>query len=93
MSRKLLAFLLSELKTVRITCNRLYGKDRVACGGIVEVQIERLRHVGKCPLCQESFQRTADNIPRFTNFTMAVQHLLEEAEGYGIEFVMDADAE
>lgn len=54
MSRRLLAFLLSELKTVRVIC------PRPSCAAVTEVSIEQLgsrfsdRTPG-CPLCRHEF--------------------------------------
>jgi hypothetical protein len=48
MSRKLLAFLLSELRTVRVICKN------PACGAVVELPIERLgvkMHDARCRVC------------------------------------------
>ncbi len=53
MSRRLLAFLLSELKTVRVIC------PRKECGAVTEVTVEQLGlrfdREPACPVCKHGF--------------------------------------
>lgn len=58
MSRKLLAFLLSELSTVRVLCKK--------CGGVIEFPCEKLAFYfqsPKCPLCRHDFGPSDDDNP------------------------------
>jgi hypothetical protein len=56
MSRRLFAFLLSELKTVRLACQK--------CGGIAEVTLEQLSEMeAGCRLCGTDFLPPESNAP------------------------------
>jgi predicted RNA-binding Zn-ribbon protein involved in translation (DUF1610 family) len=51
MSETLFTFLLSEIKNLRISCQRKFnGAD---CSGAVEVAVGHLYKVHKCPVCGE----------------------------------------
>jgi len=53
MRETLFKFLLSEIKAVRISCQRQDGGE--PCGGIIEVSIGRMSKIGKCPVCCNDF--------------------------------------
>jgi hypothetical protein len=54
MSETLFKFLLSEVKLVRVTCRHKMD-DGSECGGVVEVPIEKLAKVIKCPVCDNHY--------------------------------------
>ena len=94
MSRKLFAFLLSELKTVRVIC------QRKECGAVTEVTLDRMQArfaQAACPVCNHDLLPPfsgADN--PLTRLAKAVRELQDAAvtEKVQIEFVVpDADAE
>ena len=84
MSRKLFAFLLSELQTVRVICAR--GK----CGGVVELPVSNLYSVGsaRCPKCGEHFDTTGQEPNRFSKLKQAIEDALSEPDRFSIEFVI-----
>lgn len=95
MSRELLAFLLSELRTVRILCRG--SKNGKRCSGVVELDVSDLpsvfRHLGACPLCGESFAvliASTDGVAQdgFTPLSRAIQNLNAESSRFEIEFVL-----
>jgi hypothetical protein len=53
MSETLFKFLLSEIKTIRITCERLHNGQ--PCGGIAEIPVDRLGQEVACPVCRNAF--------------------------------------
>lgn len=88
MSRKLLAFLLSELSTVRIKC--------VKCKGIVEVEtVDQVVVMfsgpddPKCPLCKQLLigPGCGSNNP-MRNLAVAVAELKKRSDTVEIEFVL-----
>ena len=89
MSKKLLSFLLSELKTVRVICKRLLPGDK-PCGGIVEVTIERLGKMTKCPLCNGDLVVNGGS-QRLFNFAHVVRELLDDSPLFQLEFVIPDD--
>jgi len=81
MSRKLLAFLLRELKLIRIICNR--------CDGIVELPLDKVKPPfakGQCPLCERPFCVGTNHIYNLVN---AIQAIQGEADKLDIEFILD----
>jgi hypothetical protein len=86
-SRKLLAFLVSELATVRVIC------QSARCGAVVEVPVGNLaaRYPAPvCPLCQAEFSpwkaQGADNpLARLGTALAAVRDLHEKVQ---VEFVL-----
>jgi hypothetical protein len=86
-SRKLLAFLLSELKTVRILCKK------EGCRGIIEVSIEDLP--GKldgcqCPFCKTSFRLA--NEDNFALLAKAIGNLARISDKVDVEFILPDNA-
>lgn len=86
MSRRLLAFLLSELKTVRVIC------PRKECGSITEVSIDRLRakfEFASCPVCNHDILPAAGgpNNP-LHRLAKAIDELQSVGVGDHIEFVL-----
>lgn len=87
MSRKLFAFLLSELGTVRIICR---AKE---CGAVTEVSIARMRVAnGECPVCKGDLVPAIDGHPLggnpLTRLAAAIQELQAHAGKVGVEFVL-----
>jgi hypothetical protein len=87
MSRKLLAFLLSELQTVRVICKNS------ACRGVIELPLSHLAaklHDATCPLCHQPFiqlRKREDN--PFALFGKAVEEPQHYApERYELEFII-----
>lgn len=89
MSERVLKILLSELKTVRLKC------QRQTCKSVVEVSVERLeqmfegRDAPACPVCQGSYQHIDGSRPSpFAHFAVAVKRLQQCKDSVEIEFVM-----
>jgi hypothetical protein len=85
MSRKLLAFLLSELETVRIVCK--------ACSAVTEMATEKASgkfETPQCPLCRELFFRprpgTGTYNPLF-NLLVAIEEV-KRFTTVDVEFVL-----
>jgi hypothetical protein len=92
MSEKLLRFLLSELKTVRVICNgKVNGKS---CGMIYEMSIESLsNHIDHCPVCHQKFIFPKPGIPNGTihplaNLADAIEELERRRDGFEVQFVL-----
>lgn len=97
MSRELLAFLLSELNTVRLVCRGNY-QDR-PCGAVLEIGLAELENlyqrVTKCPLCGQSFgvfPHNSGGVARdgFGPLFRAVADLKAVQDRFGLEFVLPA---
>lgn len=93
MSRKLLAFLLSELTVVRLICQRPH------CMGITEITIEKLgeRYIGQsppgCPLCSATFAGVGDgHNNHLSQLSKAIVGLRNASAGIQIEFVLPDDS-
>lgn len=97
MSRRLLAFLLSELKTVRLIC------PRPQCGGVAELSVESLAvrfgatvRQPACPLCNHDFVGVDSSSKYQTNPLLRLSEAVLELQGVGktvapelqIEFVL-----
>ena len=90
MSRKLLAFLLSELKTVRIICAK--------CGGTAEMTVKQLgaRSGLSCPACRNELIEDAYGPTKHPLFALgkAIEHLQDGApQPFKIEFVLPDESE
>jgi len=92
MSRKLLAFLLSELATIRIICRN------GMCGAITEIPINRLADTMKancCPVCRSPFcnqqlERPPNWLARLAEVLTGLQ---KTADLVDVEFVLPDNAE
>jgi hypothetical protein len=77
MSRKLFAFLLSELKTVRIIC------QSPACGSVSEMTpkvMEIMCQSGACPVCKAPFEFDGNRqVNPLVRLAMAIQELQHSA--------------
>lgn len=86
MSRRLFAFLLSELATVRVICKN------PTCGGVVELPVSRLsaQHGNTiCHICGANFQTHLSNEPNpFTALAVAFQQIKQHADKMDVEFVV-----
>ena len=86
MSRRLLAFLLSDLDTVRILCRR------PGCGGVTEMPVANVaaRFADpRCPVCQaELLPGNAAGTNALTQLARAVTALQAHADKVGVEFVL-----
>jgi hypothetical protein len=87
MTRKLLAFLLSELKTVRLIC------QQERCGAVTEVSIAKMRTKftgGACPLCDAQFvpERLDGKSNALVLLAFAIQELQEQTGTIQLEFVL-----
>jgi hypothetical protein len=62
MSKKFLQILFDEIKIVRIVCRHpvQVGNDKTEpCGAIIEIPLDKLPTVKKCPLCTHSLHQSA----------------------------------
>ncbi|HYH66571.1 MAG TPA: hypothetical protein VD866_17890 [Urbifossiella sp.] len=95
MSRRLLAFLLSELKTVRLIC------QRPQCGAVTEMSVESLgarfaNRTPGCPVCNHDFagvaagDRDSQNaLVRLADAILAIQGVGRSTPaGVEVEFVL-----
>jgi hypothetical protein len=87
MSEKLLKFLLTELKMVRIICK---NKD---CGAVVELPVDRLENSFKdfkCPLCREGIRDQTNREDPFDLLGRAIRKFNEPRvrEHIEVEFVL-----
>jgi hypothetical protein len=87
MSRKLFAFLLSELKIVRIICKRN------ECNGIIELPTSELRRASsaKCPKCGDDFISNGFDPNVLGDLDKAIEAATCEksARKFQIEFVIE----
>jgi hypothetical protein len=92
MSRKLFAFLLSELKTIRVKC-----LDRKCAGKVIEVSVDQLADQYPtlvCPLCHQPFTITPPKDNPFVKFGEAVAELQRfGGKTVDIEFVLPDDGQ
>jgi hypothetical protein len=92
MSRKLFAFLLSELKTARVIC------PQPQCGAVTEVSVAQLsgrfdRHPC-CPLCKKEFFDAATSQPNpIERLADAIRDLQADTKRVQIEFVLPDDSD
>jgi hypothetical protein len=94
-SRKLLAFLLSELKTFRIVCQGK-TKDGKECGTVIEVPLERLAGIyekgaDQCRNCGTSFSYFAGvgtGTDPFGPLAKAIQNLNAICKSVEVEIVI-----
>lgn len=84
MSRKLFAFLLSELRLVRVICKR------GGCGGTLELPITELYRVASatCPICKEDFHPSGTDPNTFGKLKAAIEEALQAKDKFAIEFVI-----
>jgi hypothetical protein len=94
MSRKLFAFLLSELSTVRLICKR------PTCGGVAEMPIDQLekrfegQYAPACPVCGGTYQGIDGSRPTaFHLLAVAVKRLQQCKDAVEIEFVLPDEAD
>ena len=94
MSRKLLAFLLSELRTIRIVCKgQIKGKP---CGTVLEVPLSNLadffaRTDATCRHCNTSwlhFPSPGDAQEPFRLLAQAINNFANMKERVDVEFVL-----
>jgi hypothetical protein len=88
MSRKLLVFLLSELKTIRVICKN------PECRVTSELPIEKLEtkfQVSACPACRK--QIYPPNVNPFLSLATAVEKFREWKDSIDIEFVFPDEEE
>lgn len=74
---------LSELKTVRITCN--IGQ----CGASVEVRLDQMKQgTGRlrCPVCGQEFVQLYGNEDPFADLAKAASMLLTMQKNFHVEF-------
>lgn len=84
MSEKLIKFLLSELKTVRVHCRHK------GCGAIIEIPTADLGRKfggGHCPICQQLLQLPGDN-NGFIQLAEAVKNLTGAKSNVEVEFAL-----
>jgi hypothetical protein len=83
MSKKLLAFLLSELTTVRIICRK--------CSVVTEMPIDILiatkGGATQCPSCKNSF--TFQSVQPIANFASAVAEMRQIGLAVDLEFTVE----
>ena len=84
MSRRLLAFLLSELKTVRVVC---HGPG---CQTVLEMPLEALARVTwtRCPQCHLDLDPLANGTNPAAELARAVLKAQAMAKLFGLEFVL-----
>lgn len=84
MSRRLFAFLLSELTTLRVIC-----KSPV-CGAITELSprlLEAMCVRGECPVCKAPFGLPAGQIDAISKLAKAIQSVQACSDKVDIEFI------
>jgi hypothetical protein len=94
MSRKLLAFLLSELQNVRVVCQG--KKDGKPCGAVIEVPLASLQGVyaatgGMCHICRTPFgyfSGVGTGQDPFTPLATAILNLRQIKSNVEIEFIL-----
>lgn len=92
MSRKLFAFLLSELKTLRIVCKK--------CGSVIEMNLETtdLKKGLNCPTCLHTELVSANDAANRSLITLsslvdAINGLNKSSKSYEVEFVLPDDGD
>jgi hypothetical protein len=87
MSRHLLAFLVSQVRTVRLIC-----KDP-GCGVIFEMSLDALAGAKwqQCPACGADFNPTRSGTGLLMTFATAAKALQEYHKVLDLEFVLPAD--
>lgn len=88
MSRKLFAFLLSELKTVRIICQK--------CGGTAEMTVEQVsqRSALNCPACRSELADFNGGQHPLFSLTKAIDHLQKGVKPpFQVEFVLPDESD
>ena len=86
MSKHLLSFLLSELKTVRILC------QNEACRAILEMPISEVARFvsgGQCPFCQRQFRVVNENT--LVTLAEAIKNLQSIKDKVQVEFVLPVE--
>ena len=84
MSRKLLAFLLSELSTIRLKC--------LKCSGVSEVSLKLLEQqfaVPICPMCRTTFLLPTMRDSPFVSLSAAIQTLQLLQKNVEVEFILN----
>lgn len=78
---------LSDLKTVRIVCNRN------ACGGVIELPVVNTAHVHttKCPKCGDLFASVAGGESPYVRLAQVLGEFKHMAQHVGVEFVIPDD--
>jgi hypothetical protein len=87
MSRKLLAFLLSELETVRLIC------QKENCGGVIECRLDRLGDEFlklECPICKDLYRDTSGKPEPLSRLANAIRELRKHEKRVIVEFVIAA---
>lgn len=89
MSRRLFAFLVSELKTLRLLC------QNPACGNVVELTPERLASgpCDTCPFCTYSFftQKNGRDVKPLAMLAQAILAVRDLKANVEVEFVLPDD--
>lgn len=93
MSRKLLAFLLSELETVRLIC------QRPTCKGVTEFTIDKMgerfesQRSPECPICGAIFTGIPGGYENYlVRLSKAISAMRNVADAVQIEFVLPDNA-
>jgi len=87
-SRKLLAFLLSELKTIRILCRQGH------CQGVIELPLADLaKGHGKCPICSNAFNPLNHTLSKLTLFAQHLRDIQEAKEVYEVELILPDESD
>ena len=90
MSRKLLAFLLSELKIIRLICKRQ------SCGGVIEVPVDKISpekfDAPKCPLCGHTLLTVHPDQNPILKVASAVTAMQRLKNDFEIEFVLNDES-
>jgi hypothetical protein len=86
MSETVLKILLKELRLVRLLCQR--QKDGGPCGGVVEVPLQRLTSVKKCPVCAADMMPDLDKHDRLKDLAEAIGRLNDVDQTVTVEFVV-----
>ncbi len=86
MSEKLFRFMLSELKFVRLLC------QKPDCGSVTEVSLEKLRNGAAAWTCggcgQNYFSGAAHTESPISHFAKSIQAMQDERNGFKIEFAL-----
>lgn len=86
MSKHLLSFLLSELKTLRVICKQ------PGCGFVVEVGLERFlanqSAFVQCRFCGKEFEGSTTGSLPLAQFATAIRAMSNAAERVDLEFIL-----